>query len=164
MSAGVTAEDYLAKLDAEENARLGNSDNAADDVFSSGNNDKRFSRSNDTRAKYEQRIDELFNGAKADRFGGVRVLDRADILDMLGFGNMPMNIAEGKVVSGINNHPLITADVWKKIPEWIDNPAMVFNSDTESGRLVFVAPEKINGRDVRIIVEPKENNLEAHLL
>ena len=82
-----------------------------------------YSRSARTRQAYERRIDELFAGAEARKFGGVRVLDRSDVLDMLGYGDMPLNLAEGKVKAGIDNHPLITADVWKKVPEWIENPA-----------------------------------------
>ncbi|QMT44241.1 MuF-C-terminal domain-containing protein [Neisseria dentiae] len=123
-----------------------------------------YSRSEPTRTKYEQRIDELFNGAKADKFGGVTVLDRADILDMLGYGDMPLRLVEGKVIAGQTNHPLMTADVWKKIPDWVDSPAMVFDSDTVDGRLVFIAPEKVRGNDVRIVIEPKGDELQAHML
>lgn len=83
------------------------------------------------------------------------MLDRADILDMLGYVDMPLRLAEGKVVAGQTNHPLMTADVWKKIPDWVDNPAMVFDSDTVNERLVFIAPEKVRGNDVRIIIEPR---------
>ena len=133
-------------------------------LSSSLNEEMRFSRSGNTQAAYEQRIDELFAGAKAEGKNGVRVLDRSDMLDMLGYGNMPLTLNELKLVEGADNHPLMTADVWKKIPEWIENPAMVFNSDTVKERLVFIAPEQVNGNDVRIIVEPNGDALGAHLL
>lgn len=122
-----------------------------------------FQRSQETKAAYEARIDELFNGAKA-KPEGVKVLDRSDMLDMLGLGDKPLKLAEGKVIAGQSNHPKITAEVWKKIPEWVENPAMVFDSDTVAGRLVFIAPEKVRGNDVRIVIEPKQNSLEAHVL
>lgn len=122
-----------------------------------------FQRTQQTKAAYEARIDELFNGAKA-KPEGVKVLDRSDMLDMLGLGDKPLKLAEGKVIAGQSNHPKITAEVWKKIPEWVENPAMVFDSDTVAGRLVFIAPEKVRGNDVRIVIEPKQNSLEAHVL
>lgn len=124
----------------------------------------KFSRSTSTQEKYEQRIDELFAGAKANVKDGVTVLDRSDMLDMLGFGDKPLKLAEGKVLAGIDNHPAMTAEVWKRLPEWIDKPAMVFDSDTVDGRLVFIAPEKVRGSDVRIVIEPKGDALEAHVL
>lgn len=112
-----------------------------------------FSRSKQTQAQYEKRIDELFAGGKANRVGA-RVLDRSDVLELIGYGSRPMVLQESKVLKGIDNHPHMTAAVWKKVPEWLENPAAVFDSDTESGRLVFVAPEPVNGAPVAMIVEP----------
>lgn len=129
-----------------------------------GEDAPKLSRSASTQEKYEQRIDELFAGAKADTQNGVTVLDRSDMLDMLGFGDKPLKLAESKVLAGIDNHPQMTAEVWKRLPDWIDHPAMVFNSDTVDGRLVFIAPEKVRGSDVRIVIEPKGDALEAHVL
>ena len=129
-----------------------------------GEDAPKLSRSASTQEKYEQRIDELFAGAKANVKDGVTVLDRSDMLDMLGFGDKPLKLAEGKVLAGIDNHPAMTAEVWKRLPEWIDKPAMVFDSDTVDGRLVFIAPEKVRGSDVRIVIEPKSDALEAHVL
>jgi|GEM_PF-3042332 len=129
-----------------------------------GEDAPKFSRSVSTQEKYEQRIDELFAGAKANVKDGVTVLDRSDMLDMLGFGDKPLKLAESKVLAGIDNHPQMTAEVWKRLPDWIDHPAMVFDSDTVDGRLVFIAPEKVRGSDVRIVIEPKGDALEAHVL
>lgn len=129
-----------------------------------GEDAPKLSRSASTQEKYEQRIDELFAGAKANVKDGVTVLDRSDMLDMLGFGDKPLKLAEGKVLAGIDNHPAMTAEVWKRLPGWIDKPAMVFDSDTVDGRLVFIAPEKVRGSDVRIVIEPKGDALEAHVL
>ena len=75
-----------------------------------------MSRSAKTRAVYEARIDELFKGAKANP-EGVKILDRSDMLDMFGMGDKPLKLAEGKVIAGQSNHPKMTAEVWKKIPE-----------------------------------------------
>lgn len=112
-----------------------------------------FSRSPDTQAAYEARIDALFSGEPAARVGA-RVLDRSDVLGLLEIAEKPLVLQESKVVAGQDNHPHMTAAVWKKVPAWLDNPAAVFNSDTESGRLVFVAPEMANGGPVVMIVEP----------
>lgn len=123
-----------------------------------------FQRSGATAATYEARIDDLFNGGRASP-QGVRVLDRSDILEVLGYENLPVHLAEGKVVSGKFNHGL-TAQHWKNIPEWLDNPAAVFESDTVPGRLVFIAPEALGDQPIVMILEPNANagRLEAHLL
>ena len=128
-----------------------------------GEDAPKLSRSASTQEKYEQRIDELFAGSKPN-YNGQRVLDRSDMLDILGYGDMPLHLVESKVVQGVDNHPQMTAEVWKKIPEWVDKPAAVFESDTDKNRLVFIAPEKVAGRPVRIIIEPNGNHLEAHIL
>lgn len=123
-----------------------------------------FSRSPATQSTYEARIDALFAGEKP-RLQGARVLDRSDMLAFLGLGDGPVNLAEGKVTAGQDNHPHMTAAVWKKIPEWLENPALVFDSDTSAGRLVFIAPELVNGSPVRIILEPNAGGgAKAHLL
>ncbi|MBP6807247.1 MAG: hypothetical protein KA125_03030, partial [Chromatiaceae bacterium] len=124
-----------------------------------------LARTGDTRTRYEARIDELFAGAPAARVGA-KVLDRSDMLDMLGYGGKPVVLREAKVLLSEDNHAAMTAAQWKKIPEWIDNPVAVFDSDTVAGRLVLVAPEAINGAPVFIIMEPnaRENTLDTHLL
>lgn len=126
--------------------------------------DVMLSRGQKTITSYEQRIDDLFSGAKAARVG-VLALDRSDMLDMLGLGGKPVLIAEHKVIASGTNHGL-TAEHWKKIPEWLDNPAAVFDSDTVPGRLVFIAPERVNGAPLRMIVEPDADveRLNIHLL
>ena len=124
-----------------------------------------FGRSSATQQAYEARIDALFNGAKAN-LEGARVLDRSDVLGLLGMGEKPLFLAEGKVISGQQTHPRMTAEVWKKVPGWIEDPAAVFKSDTDGG-LVFIAPEAIGGAPVSIIVRPdagKPNTLRAHVL
>lgn len=61
-----------------------------------------FSVSQSTRQAFDARIDALFAGGKAN-LHGVRVLDRSDVLDMLGMGDGPVLLAEGKVKAGIDN-------------------------------------------------------------
>ena len=117
----------------------------------------------ETRQKYEQRIDELFSGSPKNRSVQVMVMQHSDMLDMLKYGDLPIYLKENEV----NNpkHPLTTAEIWKKLPDWIDNPALVFYSDTKVERLVFIAPETIDGNDIRIIIEPNsEDKLNAHIL
>lgn len=125
-----------------------------------------FSRAPATKAAYEARIDALFAGEKAaGPNSGARVLDRSDVLGLLGFGDGPVNLAEGKVIKGQENHPRMTAEQWKKVPEWLDNPAAVFDSDTVPGALVLIAPETINGATVRMTVEPRKGGgADVHIL
>lgn len=128
--------------------------------FDGTNPDIRFSRTNATQAQYEQRIDDIFAG-KTFR-DQVRVLDRSDLLDMLGYGNQEVVLVNSKV--NAEKHSNMTAEQWKKVPEWLDNPSMVFHSDTVAGRLVFIAPESVENNPVKIILEPKGGKLEAHVL
>ena len=161
------AQDELHKTITQRN-------DAANDGFTLGQSaddnvsgqDAMFSRSADTQAKYEARIDELFNGKPAGRVG-VTVLDKSDVLDMLGYGGKPVVLQESKVIRGMDAHQAMTADVWKKIPDWIENPVAVFKSDTVDGRLVFVAPEMVAGSPALIIIEPNADisgELNAHLM
>lgn len=122
-----------------------------------------FSRTQSTQAKYEKRIDELFSGAKPN-LQGVRILDKSDILGLLGMGDAPVHLVEGKVTQGMDNHPLMTAELWKKIPQWLDNPAAVFDSDTKPGRLVVIAPELVGGNTVRMIIEPRASGDGVNLM
>ena len=121
-----------------------------------------FDRSAQTRAAYDKRIDELFAGAKP-ALQGVKVLDSSDMLGLLGFGPGPVHLAEGKVKAGLQNHPRMTAAVWKQVPEWLENPAAVFDSDTDEG-LVFLAPQTLGGAPLSIIVRPSKDGAQAHLL
>jgi len=106
----------------------------------------------------------LFNGARASR-EGVIALDRSDLLDMLGVGDMPIHVAEAKIIAGQHNHGL-TIEHWKKIPEWLSNPSVVFDSDTVAGRMVFIAPETLDGKPIVMIVEPNVSvgEIDVHLL
>jgi len=127
-----------------------------------GGNVALFSRRADTRAAYEARIDALFAGEKQSP-RGVRVLDRSDVLALLGMGDGPVHLVEGKVEQGRLNHAL-TAQDWKKVPEWLENPVAVFDSETSPGRLVFIAPELVNGAPVRMIIDPRPDGGGVNLL
>ena len=70
-----------------------------------------FSRSTSTKAAYDARIDALFAGEKP-ALDGVRVLDSSDMLGLLGMGNGPVHLAEGKV--NASKPPNMTAQEWKK--------------------------------------------------
>lgn len=122
-----------------------------------------FSRTQSTQAKYEKRIDELFSGAKPN-LQGVRILDKSDILGLLGMSDAPVHLVESKVKQGMANHPLMTPKQWKSIPQWLDNPAAVFDSDTKHGRLVVIAPELVGGNTVRMIIEPRASGDGVNLM
>ena len=127
-----------------------------------GGNVAMFSRTPATKAAYEARIDALYAGGKPLPHG-VRVLDRSDMLGLLGMGSGPVHLVESKVEQGRFNHGLSAAD-WKKVPGWLDDPAMVFDSETQPGRLVFIAPEMVNGSPVRMIVDPRPDGQGVNLL
>ena len=107
----------------------------------------------DTQAAYEQRIDDLFAGAEPNNTAGVRVLDRSDVLDLLGYGDREVVLAEKHAVSdGRFNHPQFTAADWKKVPEWLENPVAVFARD--DGHLTVIAPETKGGEPIIIGINP----------
>ncbi len=121
-----------------------------------------------TKSAYEQRINELFNGAARER-KGVKVLDRADILDLLGHGDKPLHLVESAVnkkgVDGKPKHPGMTAEQWAKVPQWIESPVAAFRSQSEPDRIVLFAPELVGGRPVRLVLEPSADmaGLDVHV-
>ena len=140
---------------------------AEDAAKKAGDDGVLFSRSESTKDAYEKRIDELFNRAPPKQEGGVTVLDNSDILGMLGYPKQKISLVEKKVIlsSKEENHNM-TAELWKKIPEWLENPVAVFDSETEKGRLVFVAPETVNNNPIFMIVDPNaiEGRARVYLL
>ena len=116
-----------------------------------------------TRQKYEQRIDELFSGSPA-HYSGVHIMEHSDLMDLLDYGDFFIQLNERKVNLNIANHPEMTAEQWKKLPDWLDNPAAVLFSRTVDDRLVFVPDETINNAPVFVIVEPEHKGLNIHLV
>ena len=116
----------------------------------------------DLQKAYEARIDALFAGAKAKTDGGAIVLPRADVLSMLKYPDLPVEVAEGKVFLGQINHFEVPPELWKKAVQWLENPAIVFRSEKVPDNLVFYAPEKLGERLIRLIIEPEKNG--KHLL
>jgi len=126
-----------------------------------------FSRSPGTKATFEARIDALFAG---DKPRGIHrgeqaavVLDRSDMLEFLKITNGPVYLDEtavGKPDRGLPRgspakHPNMTAEQWKNVPQWLETPAAVFDSDTVTGDLVLIAPELVNGAIVMMTINPK---------
>jgi len=111
-----------------------------------------FSRTPATKAAYESRIDALFNGSKPNQHG-VTVLDRSDVLDLLGFGDMPVVLNEKHAIDdGKFNHPL-TAEQWKRIPDYLENPVAVF--ERGDGNLTFVTSELVDGKPLIVGISPE---------
>ncbi|PJK03982.1 hypothetical protein CO612_07685 [Lysobacteraceae bacterium NML71-0210] len=112
-----------------------------------------FSRKAQTKAAYEARIDALFAGAKPQQ-PGVKMLDEADTLTITGYENLPVMLMERHaVVRGSEVHPL-TAEQWKQVPDWIDNPAAMFERQRD-GHITLIGPEKIDGKAVVIALKPE---------
>lgn len=114
-----------------------------------------YAQSPSTRANFESRIDALFNGGKATT--GTRVLDRSDVMALLGYPDVPLMLNERHLLDGLTNHPEMTATAWKKVPGWLENPSMVYRDPRDSGRLVVIAPDALAGYPVMLVVEPKPN-------
>lgn len=115
-----------------------------------------FQRSRATEAAYEARIDELFSAPQAkSTLRELKVLDRGDVLDLLGFGDLPVYAHESHAIDdGQYNHPL-TREQWKKVPQWLDNPALVLERKSD-GHLTIIAPEKTaDGRAIIIGLAPR---------
>lgn len=115
----------------------------------------KFSRTPATKAAYEARIDALFSDAAKASRDGVKVLDSSDVMGLLGQERVPLVLSETHVLhDGRTNHPEMTAEVWKRVPEWIENPAAVYTDPKHPGKLTIVAPERLAGYPVLIAVEP----------
>lgn len=113
-----------------------------------------YSRSPATKAAYESRIDDLFAGAKPEKENGVRVLDRSDLLDLLGYGDHEVVLAEQHAVGeGMFNHGLTASD-WKKVPEWLDDPVAAFVRNKD-GHVTVIAKETKNGVPIVIGLKPQ---------
>jgi hypothetical protein len=92
------------------------------------------------------------------------VLDASDILDLLKQGAGPVILDEsavrepqkgGQPRGAAPRHPNITAEQWKKVPDWLDNPTAVVDSDTIDGHLVIIASELVGGLVVMITLDPR---------
>ena|GEM_PF-3549600 len=114
---------------------------------------KQASSSNGSITQDGEKASEQPAAVKPDNVNGVRVLDNSDVLDLLGYGDYELVLAEKHaVIDGMFNHGL-TADDWKNLPEWLQNPIAVFKRD--DGHMTFIAPELKNGNPVVIGVSPK---------
>lgn len=121
-----------------------------------------YSASPQTIANYEQRIDDLYDGTRQPSYPGIRVLDNSDLLGLLGLGKLPVELAEGKVNAA--KHPNTTREIWKKVPEILDHPALVFDSTKEPGSLVVIADERVAGQPLRLILKPAHNGMATNIL
>lgn len=116
-----------------------------------------FSRSASTQGAYEARIDELFAGEKAKV--GTRVLDRSDVMVLLGYPDVPLMLNERHLLDGLASHPEMTAEAWKQVPQWLEDPAAVYTDPAHPGRLTMIAPQRLAGYPVLMVVEPNAGNV-----
>nr|HRL98918.1 hypothetical protein [Acidovorax sp.] len=114
-----------------------------------------FSRTESIKTAYEARIDALFKGEKAK--AGTRILDSSDIMGLLGYPKVPLILNESHLRDGLTNHPEMTASAWKKVPEWIENPAAAYTDARHPTRLTVIAPETLAGYPVMMVIESKPN-------
>lgn len=94
-------------------------------------------RTESTKESYEARVDELFAGA-APNDEGVRILDEGDLMTILGFSPAEVRLDEHHTVgsgrrSGKFNHG-VPKEVFKQLPEMLDDPVAVFDYPAPGGR------------------------------
>ena len=94
-------------------------------------------RTENTKEAYERRVDELFDGATPSD-EGVRVLDEGDLMTILGFSPAEVRLDEHHTTgsgrrSGKYNHD-VPKEVFKQLPEMLDNPVAVFDYPSAGGR------------------------------
>lgn len=134
-----------------------------------------FSINPQTYAHFEKRIESLLNGGGHER--GTVVLDRSDVLGLLGYRDVPLRLHEKHAQDGRAWHDKMTVEDWKKVPFWLDDPALVYldvkdrgraqgeypdnlDAETSTWRLVAIAPETVQGDPVVMVLQP---NLEQTL-
>lgn len=152
-----------------EQAAISVLDTAQAAQFEAETDGLRFMRTPATQRKFEQRIAALLKTKKAQ--GNTVVLDRSDMLGLLGYPDVPLLLAEAHVLEGRKRHDKMTLEDWKKVPGWLDNPALVYLDTEERGkargenagdvdaasstwRLVMIAPEKVQGAPVMMVLQP----------
>jgi hypothetical protein len=114
-----------------------------------------FARTPGTKKAYEARIDQLFAGEKART--GTKVLDRSDLMGLLGYPDAPLVLNESHLREGMALHPEMTAEIWKKVPDWLEDPAAAYRNESmgHKGRIVVLAPETVAGYPVLMVIEPQ---------
>lgn len=124
--------------------------------------DKLFSRTEDTKQAYEERIQELFEDTALAKESKqqLKVLDSSAVLDLLGYGGYEVLVHEKHAIGdGQQQHPEITQEDWLKVPTWLDNPALVVKQvDTqgfETGKVTVFTGEIRNGKPIIIGLQPR---------
>ena len=124
--------------------------------------DKLFSRTEDTKQAYEERVQELFEDTALAKESKqqLKVLDSSDVLDLLGYGGYEVLVHEKHAIGdGQQQHPEITQEDWLKVPTWLDNPALVVKQvDTqgfETGKVTVFTGEIRNGKPIIIGLQPR---------
>lgn len=121
-----------------------------------------FQRSPATKKSYEDRINQIFDGKVQPTATDTLMLDRSDVLDLLGFGGYEVRLYEKHAIGdGLVNHPEITREDWLNVPEWLDHPALVVRQvDTkgfETGKLTFFTGEFRAGKPIVIGLSPADD-------
>ena len=116
-------------------------------------------------AAWSKNIDAVENGDVIK--GSIHVMNTPLVMQMLGIGNLPIQIDVSKLNKIKNDHPEMTASVLKQIPRALTNPIMISRSKTVPGRIVVVLDIKgENGVNVIVpfVLNTTKKGIKANII
>lgn len=116
-------------------------------------------------AAWSKNIDAVENGDVIK--GSIHVMNTPLVMQMLGIGNLPIQIDVSKLNKIKNEHPEMTASVLKQIPRALTNPIMISRSKTVPGRIVVALDIKgENGVNVVVpfILNTDKKGIKANII
>lgn len=87
---------------------------------------------------------------------GTKILDTSDVMGLLKHPKFPLVLNERYLIDGMTPHIEMTAQAWKRVPEWLENQAAVFKllDEKNSNRVVLLIPELLAGHPVVMVIDP----------
>lgn len=95
-------------------------------------------------------IDAVFNG-KIKNNSAIKMMQTPLVLQNIGLEDLPIVMHPSKLKKILKDHPEMSPDILKQIPEHMADPMAVFPSDTSIGNMV-VALELTDNKDNNVIV------------
>ena len=114
---------------------------------------------------WSKNIDAVENGDVIK--GSIHVMNTPLVMQMLGIGNLPIQIDVSKLNKIKNEHPEMTASVLKQIPRALTNPIMISRSKTVPGRIVVALDIKgENGVNVVVpfVLNTDKKGIKANII
>jgi len=112
------------------------------------------SRSPNFNSAVDSVIEGAANGKELGR-GHIDIGDPSPALQLAGIENHPLRTTAGNIAKAHFDHG-VTKSVLKEIPDLLDHPVMVFDSDTVTGSFVVVTSKFVNGNPLVVIITPQK--------